>query len=47
MSEGVAKGVTRRVKRLFKNGVGTLAFLRLRCHSFFKVIRSCNISAHP
>ena len=47
MAESLAKGVTTRVKRLLQNGVGTLALLRLRCHSFIKFIRSCNINARP
>ena len=34
MAEGLAKGVTRGVNGLFKNAIGTLAFLRLRCRSF-------------
>ena len=47
VAEGAAKAVTRRVKGLFIKAIGTLALLRLRCHSFIKVSRSCNISARP
>ena len=47
VAEGAAKGVPRRVKGLFIKAVGTLALLRLHCHSFVKHVWSCNIRAHP
>ena len=47
MAEGAAKALTRRVKGLFIKAVGTLALLRLHCHSFVEHVWSCNISARP